>query len=520
MLKLLVQVLPVSYIDWYESWLLKKDKRILNLISNLDQNTIDAVAEKKLLRVFHQAAKTVPAYRDFLESNNVDIRAVNSLETFNSLVPATTKKNYINKYPIEERCINGKLPQYGNIDESAGSTGIPTNWIRSVNEEKIMHKLFRFEFDYDLEGDKRNYTILNTWSSGPWATGVKFCEIMQDYALLKNIGSDIDNTLRTLKLLGPKHSYIIAGYPPFIKKLIDRGNKIKWEDYHIDIITGGEGFIPEWRDYVHKKLGRKCKIFSAYGSSDIDIGIAFETPFTIFIRSLVRRNIALRKKLFGSKDKIPMIFHYDPMQHYIRNVTSTRKDGTKVSEFELTVLDKDTASPKIKYNLHDEGGVFGFDKMSDILNEYEKNFAEEFENLYYSRKNILKLPFLWINGRTDGTVSIDGANVYPSQIEMCIHSDKELLEKTNSFNITINKDKKGNFRFAVLIELKEKYKPNNKLQKKYHDVILNNLKKLNGDYKESFIHNKAFADPKVILYKFNTAHFKLESEPIKYRYII
>ena len=384
-----------------------------------------------------------------------------------------------------------------------------------------MHKLFRFEFDYDLQGNERNYVILNTWSSGPWATGVKFCEIMQDYALIKNIGSDINNTLRTLKLLGKKHNYIIAGYPPFIKRLVDKGQRqIKWEDYHIDIITGGEGFIPEWRDYICKKLGVECKIFSAYGSSDVDIGIAFETPFTIFLISLIRRNIDLRKKLFGSKDKIPMVFQYDPMQHYINNVMRTRKDGTKVSEFEITVLDKNIVSPKIKYNIYDEGGVFGFEEMMYTLSEYEKNFVGEYEKLEYSSKNILRLPFLWINGRTDGTVSIDGANVYPSQIEMCIHSDKELLEKTHSFNISINKDKKGGFRFTVLIELKEKYKPNNKLQKKYHDVMLKNLQKLNDDYKESFTKNKIFADPKIILYKFDTGPFKLESEPIKYKYVI
>ena len=112
MLKILARLLPVGFIDWYEPWLLKKDERILDLIRNLDQNTIQTIVEKKLLRVLNQAAKYVPAYMDFVASNNVDVNKVNSLDTFNSLVPATTKNNYIDKYPLEERCINGKLPRY------------------------------------------------------------------------------------------------------------------------------------------------------------------------------------------------------------------------------------------------------------------------------------------------------------------------------------------------------------------------------------------------------------------------
>jgi len=521
MLNNLIKILPASFIDRYESWILKKDKRIISFINNLNQSTIHEIVEKKLLNIFENAAKNVPAYKDFLGSRKVEINLVNSLEKFNSIVLATTKQNYVNKYTIEQRCMYGKLSKHGNIDEGSGSTGIPVNWIRSVDEEKILHKLFRFEFDYDLDGNRKNYIILNTWSSGPWATGVKFCEIMQDYALIKNIGSDINDTLRSLKSLGKKYNYIIAGYPPFLKRLIDKGKKeINWRNYKIDIITGGEGFIPEWRDYIRDKLGRNCRIFSAYGSSDIDIGIAFETPFTIFIRDLVRKNVKLRERLFGSKNKIPMVFHYNPMQHYIRNITSKRKDGTKVSEFEITALERSAISPKIKYNIHDEGCVFSFEKMINILNEYEKNFIEEFYESESQSKNVLRLPFLWINGRTDGTVSIDGANVYPSQIEMCIHSDKGLLDKTNSFKISIDKGEKGSFRFVVLIELKENYKGNKKLQKKYQDVILKNLLKLNDDYKASYFGNKKFANPKIVIYANNTGPFRLVSEPIKNKYIV
>lgn len=520
MLAQLAKILPIGFIEWYESWVLKKDERIEFFINHLDQKKINSIAEKKLLNIFKLAAKNVPAYIDFLREHGVDAAKIKSLETFNALAPQTTKENYVKKHSIEKRCVNGQLSKYGNIDEGAGSTGIPTNWVRSLEEEKILHKLFRFEFDYDLDGNKKSYIVLNTWSSGPWATGVKFCEIMQDYALVKNIGSDIDSTIRTLKLLGNGHNYIIAGYPPFLKRLVDLGKKaINWKKYKIDIITGGEGFIPEWRDYMRENLRQGSRIFSAYGSSDIDIGIAFENPFTIFIRELYRKNSSLRQKLFGSKEKMPMIFQYDPLQYYIRNVVGKRKDGTEVSEFEMTVLEKSAISPKIKYNIHDEGGFISFEDMVKVLHEHDPEFISKFDSMEHWRKSILRLPFLWINGRTDGTVSIDGANVYPLQVEMSINSDKELARKTNSFKLQIQNEKRG-IRFSVLIELKESYKPKKSLEKDYHDVILKNLQKLNGDYKESYNGNKKSADPEIILFARSAGPFKAGIEPIKNKYII
>lgn len=106
-----------------------------------------------------------------------------------------------------------------------------------------------------------------------------------------------------------------------------------------------------------------------------------------------KKNFKLREKLFGSKDKMPMIFQYDPLQHYIRNINGIRKDGTEVAEFEMTVLDENTISPKIKYNIHDEGGIFELMKMLSILQKYEKDYLQQYQELK-SSKNIQSCNFL------------------------------------------------------------------------------------------------------------------------------
>ena len=45
------------------------------------------------------------------------------------------KDNYVKSYSLEERCVNGDLPDSGLvIDESSGSSGLPTNWVRGEKE--------------------------------------------------------------------------------------------------------------------------------------------------------------------------------------------------------------------------------------------------------------------------------------------------------------------------------------------------------------------------------------------------
>jgi phenylacetate-CoA ligase len=517
MLKKLVKILPLSLIEKYEFNLLDDYKKAKNFLTNSDPEIFEIISERKVLNMFRLAARRVPAYKKFLKEHGVKPGRIKTINDFNKKVPQTTKSNYVEKYSHESRCIGGKFPLKGNIDESSGSSGVPTNWVRSVKEEALLCKVASFEFNYAFEGHKKKYIVISAWSSGPWATGVKFCEIVEHLALVKNTSTHIDSVVRTIKLFGPKHHYMIAGYPPFIKRLMDESSKrIKWKDYKIDILTGGEGIIVGWRRYIKKKLGRDCTIVSSYGASDLDIGIGFETPFAIFIRRLASQNEALRKELFGKADRIPMIFQYNPSMHYIRQVP-VEGSNNNANEYEITLLDSSVASPKVKYNIHDEGGVIKYNDMIAALKKHEPKFLVKFSD-YGKITDILKLPFLYIVGRSDGTISLDGANVYPQQIEMCIYSDKQLLGKTNNFKMKVEQDKNHNTRFTLMFELKKGIEPTKSLQKMYKELIVKELVKLNPDYKESLKHNPAL-EPKVKLHKYDDKLFSKEKSKIKLKYI-
>ena len=45
----------------------------------------------------------------------------------------------------------------------------------------------------------------------------------------------------------------------------------------------------------------------------------------------------------------------------------------------------------------------------------------------------LSLPFLWIYGRKDSTVSVMGANIYPEDLEQALYDEAELAGITHSF---------------------------------------------------------------------------------------
>lgn len=461
---------------------------------------LEKISRFKAWQIYQQALENVPAYSQFLEH-----RKPSCIEE----VPETDKENYVKKYSYESRCQKGEFPLIGDIEESSGSSGVPTNWIRSLSEENILFQVAKFEFYYAFSAHKKKYIVLSGWSSGPWATGLKFCEIIEHYTLVKNTTADIENILRTLKQLGPHHEYLIAGYPPFLKTLFD-SDAVSWKKYNIDILTGGESNTLEWKDYIRKRLGRKESIIiSSYGASDIDIGIGFETPLSEFIRGLANKNPQLNKELFGLSMN-PILFQYNPTMHYIEN--------TKKGDFTITLLDTNVASPKIKYNLHDRGGALSFQTVKNIVAKYEREKITRF----LQRNKTLKLPFLFVAGRVDGTISIGGNNIYPQQIASALQSSS-YASRINRFMLSSHIDEKQNVEFHIYVELKKGIHPDNRMKETLEKGILETLLQKNLEYKEYYHNhqsNQKCLQPRVIFSLFDTdTRFQTQDGKIKNQYI-
>src|SRR5205807_188845 len=130
------------------------------------------------------------------------------------------KENYIKKFPIHMRCKKGIIPIKGVVfDESSGSSGIPTNWVRSIKERTENQKIIRFAVN-SIIPDKNKF-IINAFALGPWATGMNISFAFEKTNILKSLGPDEDKIINTLKLFGTDYHYVIMGYPPFLKNLSD-----------------------------------------------------------------------------------------------------------------------------------------------------------------------------------------------------------------------------------------------------------------------------------------------------------
>jgi phenylacetate-CoA ligase len=230
-------------------------------------------------------------------------------------LPETDKHGYIDRYPITERCLDGRIPFTGTtIDESSGATGAPYNWFRSERERHVVHRNISF-FARCCFGSGSLVTI-NAFSMGAWATGLNMSLALNRNGIVKSTGPDVQKIFSTMRFLGPGYRYLICGYPPFLKHLLDRGDedRFPWDAYRLHALVGGEGMSEELRDYL---LGRFTSVFSGYGATDIEIGMAGESPASVALRRIARARPDVRRALFGEDHRLPMVFQYNPLIHFL-----------------------------------------------------------------------------------------------------------------------------------------------------------------------------------------------------------
>ena len=467
-------------------------------------------------RASWRAAKRVPAYRDFLEQAAVD---PDDLFPFGILgrLPETDKRNYIDRYGLMERCVGGGVPYPGTtIDESSGSTGTPYNWIRGRREREVAHRNISFFARYAFgEGP---LVTLNAFSMGAWAAGMNMSLGMTRHGIVKSIGPDIDKLLSTLTYLGPSYRFLISGYPPFLKHLLDEGARrgFPWDRYEVHGLVGGEGMTEELRDVL---LERFRSVYSGYGATDIEIGMAAESPVSVALRRLARRRPDVREALFGDDPRLPMVFQYNPLIHFL--------EVNELGEIICTVSRLDLLSPRIRYNVHDEGGPLGFATARERLAAFGfdiERLGERDETagprgpLPWSRP--IPLPFLWVNGRRDATISVMGANIYPEDIETVVYRDPTLVPRLHSFLLSTVDDERGVPRPMVALELADMAGVDDRWRATMADQLRDGLTGLNIDYRSSIAEFPDAMQPIVATYGLGEGPFAADAKRIKQRRII
>ncbi len=382
---------------------------------------------------FIKAKKRVPAYSQFLKERGFDLPSFKGFIPNIHEIPVIDKENYIKKYDINSRCINGAIPFKGVvIDESSGSSGTATNWVRGKRERKVNAKMIQFGLG-NLLGNAPLF-IINAFALGPWATGVNVTMACSNFATVKSLGPDKLKIENTLLQFGFKHKYVIMGYPPFLKQLVDNPN-IPWHNYNVTFIFGGESMSEGMRDYILNK-GIK-KVYSSLGASDLELNISAENDFTISVRNLMRSNNAFREKISKFAGALPMIFQYNPSDFLM--------ESNDKGELLITICRPGYVAPKIRYNLHDRGHSITMKELYNLLDE-----------LNIDRGTIIKpdtdLPLLFHYGRADMTVSFFGCNISPVDIQETIYQIPNLSNMINSFCIETLEDENGTKKLNIAFE--------------------------------------------------------------------
>lgn len=449
------------------------------------------IGKVKAWEVYLKASRTCPAYRNFLADQSAyAIRGARQL----SLLPATTKENYVTKYSIQDRCYGGRIPSRGVvIDESSGSSGTPNNWVRGPAERDSVKAVVQLSYSLRFKG--ADFFILNCFALGPWATGMNVSMSLVDLGVLKSIGPDKSKLENALRLFGPGYRYLVTGYPPFIKNFLDT-TTLDLSEYEIHLIVGGEGMSEGLRGYFGKWFK---SIYSSYGASDLEINIAAETEFTIALRQLCWKTPAISRVLFGREDP-PMIFQYNPLDYIV--------EQSAEGELIFTIARLVNVAPKIRYNLHDRGGVWRYADVRNALSGLGINVAS-------LGQGTGSFPLLYVYGRNDLSVPFFGCKIFPSDLDHVIHQDPRLARHLNSFQIQNVEDEKFNRLLHLHLEQAEGSMED---LGDLHDVFYEGLARVNQDFREI---TKMITPEQVrtTIYAYGTGPFASRDIRVKSRYV-
>jgi phenylacetate-CoA ligase len=464
------------------------------LLASAPERVVAILGQWRAVRAADRAVRRVPAYRRFAKERGITRADIRSLR-----LPYTDKRRYVDRYGLVERCVDGRLPRAGvMIDESSGSTGRPYNWIRSTEERRTSEASVS-SFARYLYGEGPLVT-LNAFSMGAWATGTSMGVAMQRNGIVKNTGPDVNTILATLEFLGTEHHYLVCGYPPFLKHLIDvaRDRGFPLDDFRLDAAVGGEGMSEGLRDYLATQF---TSVYSGYGATDVELGLAGETALTVAIRRAAWADTAVRRALFGDDPRLPMLFQYNPLSHHV----TVTDDG----ELVFTINRLDVLSPRIAYNIHDEGGIATYAQVKERL----ARIGIDVTSLIGPNERSLRLPFLWVYGRKDSTVSVMGANLYPEDVEQAIYDFPELAAVTNSFCLGLEEQVSGAVRPCFSFEVRGAITA--ELEAAFSRDIVAAVRRINADFRVALGEHRDGVLPVVRLYPLGTGPFSRDSTRIK-----
>jgi phenylacetate-CoA ligase len=461
-----------------------------------DADTYMRHGQKMALELFRHSAKTVPAYKDFLEKEKVNPSKIRTFEDFSKYVPPVDKKNYLSQYPLADLSTNGNLFSNRIISVSSGSSGVPFYWPRGAEQDQEGAEMHTDIYDHVFQMDQKSTLLVICFSMGTWIAGSFTTASSFGYAdkgrpiNIVTPGLEKGEAINAVKNLAANYDQVVlVGYPPFIKDIIEEGKRsgIDWKGIKTRLLMAGESFSEEWRDYVLGLVNSKNPFYDAiniYGSADAGM-LGYETPLSILARRTYNENPQLLGELFGV-DTLPSLVQFDPTKRFFEKVGG-----------ELVFTAK-AGIPLVRYNIKDTGGVLGFDDVVEPIADKIKGPAAT----YGVDPNQWQKPFVFLNGRKDFSVTIYAVNIYPENIKAALIDETVREFVTGRFTMATQNYSDMDQYFEINVELANAFTATARHRAAVEHIILEKLLALNTEFHKLHAAIGAKAIPHVHLVKF------------------
>lgn len=441
--------------------------------------------QKKNFVLFQEAARRVPAYKDFLKKNNINPADIKSWDDVVAKVPPIDKTNYLQKYPLKELCWDGRLDERALVfAATSGTTGSPFYFPRDEVidwQSSVLHELFL----RNSGRVKKPTLVIVCFGMGVWIGGVityqafkKIGERGYELSIITP-GINKEEIFNALKNLSPQFECVVlCGYPPFIKDLIDEGEMqgIRWKQMsELKIVFAAETFSEKFRDYIVRKTGIKnlfTDTMNIYGTADLGT-MAAETPFSIALRRAAGKNQKLHRALFpDAGERLPTLVQFNPVFTHFET-----KDGS-------ILITGYNYLPLIRYAIGDRGGVISFaDAMAKAATRGITPASMKKETKMTS---IPELPFVYVYERLDLSTKLYGVIIYPEYIREALQSRALEDVLTGKFSMQTKFDQGQNQYLELNLELKPQAVASEALKIQVLGEIIQKLLDKSSEYRNNY----------------------------------
>lgn len=455
--------------------------------------------ENMVLKLFHEMAKRVPAYRKIIKENNIRVSKIRTIKDFDAL-PLLNKNNYLKRFSLMDLSWDGNFKNDFFIYAStSGTTGKPIYFPRNFEQIKQYALLVDIYLRDNFDIQKRKTLYINCFALGVWIGGL-FTHEALSYLLAKrkyplhviSPGINKEQIIKIVQDFGNSYDQIIlGGYPPFIKDIIDCGEQagINWKKLTVGIIFSAEPFSESFREYICDHAGIKNKYkgtLNHYGTVDLGT-MSYETPFSVLVRKSAIKNKGLYNYIFENKKKLPTLTQYIPELFYFEEKSNH------------LLCSAHSGVPLLRYELHDRGGIISYSTLLD-----SKHGQKLHSEAVKSSVATWKLPFVYVYERDDQSVTLYGLNIYPEFVRSALLNKQVSNTVTGKFSMCTRYDENHNQYLEINVELQNNHSGNQQTSKKITIVIVQSLKHNISEFAKLYEEIPDRAIPKVILWKYGS----------------